>query len=328
MTNSLISIFTAVLGFSIALLIKNNLLPLLKRLKFISDGTASGLSDGSEIPTGGGVMAAAGMFISAALGYTAMRFFSDSIDLSGSDDSLYFAGQIVILAAFAAGFYGDLLKSRGKKDGLSPRAEIGCIVILSAAFVIIRMVIYPADTDITVPFAGTFAAGGAYIILAIAVMTAVSAGMSRFGEVTAEFSSQTAVFAAGAAAVFSKLSPHSFKILSFAAAGSFAALLFVNYPRTSVQAGQSGRLAAAMTLAVLTVSARGAEICLLISSVPLLTYNVSVFLRKKGILKPKAKCIDAKAIGSRTAARFAYSAVWTLIGIGIFYASSAIKYPS
>lgn len=272
-----INILTALIGLCVTFLIGNYLIPVLKRLRFITDGAETDNS-GGRLPISGGVMLCAGSFISSAAGYAAMRFFSDSLDHSGENTASYFAGQLIMLAAAAVGFYSDFLRSRGKKGGMSDGYITLCNVILSAAFLIILFIKNEAHTSLKVPFIGETDLGMAYYPIMLAVMTIIcgcfSAADKRSGAAEAVY----AVFSVGAMAVFSELSVKSTAILSAASAGSAMGFLVWNYPSAKILGGRCGSMLMGMGAAVLTISSENA-VYMLIMLIPVLFDGICGLLK-------------------------------------------------
>lgn len=263
-----INILTALLGLCVTFLIGNYLLPVLKRLRFISDG-AEAEGSGEKLPISGGTMVCAGIFISSAAGFLAMRFFSDSLDHSVDDIFPYFIVQLIMLAAFGAGFYSDLLQSRGKKGGIPEKYVILCELILSAAYLIILFIKGDIDTAIDIPFVGEIELGAAYYPIMLAVMTIICGCFLATDRQAGAAQSVYAVFSIGAMSVFSGLSMSEFGILSAASAGSAMGFLVWNYPSVKILGGRCGSMLLGMGAAVMTVSS-GKAVYMLIMLIPVL----------------------------------------------------------
>ncbi|MGN1417264.1 MAG: hypothetical protein ACI4XF_10485 [Oscillospiraceae bacterium] len=263
-----INVLTALIGLCVTFLIGNYLLPLLKKLRFITDG-AERDSSGEKLPISGGAMLCAGIFISSAAGFLTMRFFSDSLGPHSENAFPYFIGQLMMLAAAAVGFYSDLLRSRGKKGGIPEKYIILGQLILSAAFLIILFIKGDTDTSTDIPFAGKLELGAAYYPIMTAVMTVICGCFSETDRQAGAAASVYAVFSIGAMSVFAGLSMSEFGILSAASAGSAMGFLVWNYPSVKILGGRCGSMLMGFGAAVMTVSS-GKAVYMLIMLIPVL----------------------------------------------------------
>lgn len=305
-----INILTALLGLCVTFLIGNYLLPVLKRLRFISDG-AEAEGSGEKLSISGGAMVCAGIFISSAAGFLAMRFFSDSIDHSSDDIFPYFIGQLIMLIAFGAGFYSDLLQSRGKKGGIPEKYVILCGLILSAAYLIILFIRGDTDTAIDIPFAGNIDLKAAYYPIMLAVMTVICCCFSVTDRQAGAAQSVYAVFSIGAMSVFSELSMSEYGILSAASAGSAMGFLVWNYPSVKILGGRCGSMLLGMGAAVMTVSS-GKVVYMLIMLIPVLFDGICGLF---GLRTVKKAAYGAKNTAAVILKYFIFSLVCVIIAL-------------
>lgn len=307
-----INILTALLGLCVTFLIGNYLLPVLKRLRFMTDG-AERDSSGEKLPISGGVMLCAGIFISSAAGSLAMRFFSDSLDRQSEKVFPYFIGQLVMLAAAAAGFYSDHLQSRGKKGGISDGYVTLCNMILSAVFLILLFIKGDVSTALDIPFIGETELGAAYYPIMPAAMTVICGCFSVTDRQAGAAPSAYAVFSIGAMSVFPGLSMSEYGILSAASAGSALGFLVWNYPSVKILGGRCGSMLMGFGAAVMTVSS-GKAVYMLIMLIPVLFDGICALLGRRPV---KDSSYGAKNTAAVILKYFIFSLVCVIAAIAL-----------
>lgn len=300
----LINIITAAVSFGLLMIFNIYVYPMLKKLRFISDGSETD-SGREALPVSGGILPAAAAFTSSAAGYAVIRAVSDIDASSNNSNKLLFSGQIIILLAFACGFYGDLLKSRGKKNGMSETVQQISIALLCVCFLIMKFVFLPDEKSVDVPFRGEYDLGAYYFPLCLAVM------LISFDCVS--FTGESSKGAAMAAMLFSGLTSFSASsggsIFSAALSGAFTAFFFLNFPKVNILPGKSGALFMGMSAAVAAVSSEN-TIYILIMLIPFYFARIKNILPKKQSAEQNIPYSKKTALTS--AAYFAFSAVCVL----------------
>lgn len=304
-----INVLTALIGLCIAFLMGNLLLPVLKRLRLLTDG-AERDNSGERLPISGGIMLCAGIFVSSAAGFLFMRFFSDSIAFGTENTSYYFAGQLIMLVAAAVGFYSDLLRSRGKKGGISEEYITLIGLILSAVFLIILFLRGNTDTKLNIPFLGETELGAAYYPIMLAVMTVICSCFSVTDKCSGA-ETVYAVFSMGAMAVFSGLSMKEAGILSAASAGSAFGFLIRNCPKVKLLGGRCGSMLMGMGAAVLTVSS-GDAVYLMIMLIPVFFDGICGLF---GLKSSKIRSYGEKNTAAVVLRYFVFSLVCVIIAL-------------
>ncbi|MDD7429796.1 MAG: hypothetical protein PUK49_08505 [Oscillospiraceae bacterium] len=310
-----INILAALLGLCVTFLIGNSLLPLLKKLRFITDGEKRD-SSGEKLPISGGIMLCAGILISSAAGYLTMRFFSDSLDRGSENAFPYFIGQLIMLTAAIAGFYSDHLQSRGKKGGISDGYVILCDMILSAVFLVILFIKGNMDTALDIPFAGEIDLGAAYYPIMLAVMTIICGCFSETDKQAGAAVSAYAVFSIGAMAVFSGLSVNEYGILAAASAGSAMGFLVWNYPSVKILGGRCGSMLMGLGAAVMTVLS-GKAVYMLIMLLPVLFDGICGLI---GLRRVKETSYGAKNTVAIIFKYFIFSLVCVIAALALLQA--------
>lgn len=300
----LINIITAVISFGILMIFNIYISPLLKKLRFIWDGSETD-SGRDALPVSGGILPAAASFTSSAAVYAVIRAVSEIDVNSVNSHKLLFSGQIIILLGFACGFYSDLLKSRGKKGGMSKGVQQIFICMLCISFLILKFIFLPDERAVKIPFSGEYNLRSYYYPLCFAVMLVTFDCVS--------FSGESSRGAAMAAMLFSGISSLSVSadgsIFSAALSGAFTAFFFLNFPRVNILAGKSGSLFMGMAAAEAAVSSDN-MIYILIMLIPFYFARIKNLLPKKQTADKNIR-YDKKTVLT-TAAYFAFSAVCVL----------------
>lgn len=317
-----ITMLTAFAGFAVSVLLGYYLLPLLRRMRFVTSGAESSGFDGN-VPVGGIIIPLAALLASApAIMLHDTRSIYDPDRLR-----IFSAVWIYSVLGAGLGYFGDHADTRRKKIASRDMLLVLTEVMLTVCLLAVKY-LNNSPRHIYIPFVGEKDIGMMYYPVAVIYSLAVIKAYYSMKNAQGIACAAAAAFSAGCVAVFSAVGMTLYAPAAAALAGSCTGFLKWNFPPEKTAVGGTGCLFAGFSAAALAI-ASGQLIIMLIMLLPALCYMlISPRLSGRGrIARLKARIYEHRGKSSAAYAviiMFAAAAVFSAAGAGCLYFSEEL----
>lgn len=309
------------IGLVGAYLFGNMLLPLLRRLRLVKDGSTPEAPNERLTDSGGTALCIGTVFASAA-GIIMLRFFSDGIIYDTRTDPLFFVSEILIILGTTAGFYADILDGNGKKGGFSRPAYVLTECFVYAVFLAVK---YYTDrsTEIYIPLKNSVNLGIMYYPICFALMMIIGESTANLAKTAGSVPSVLSVFFLGAMTVFSHIRSNEASVLCAALAGASMGIIMLNTPKLVLSEGNSGKLFFGISAAVVAVNSENL-IFMIIMFFPAFIDGIIYLLKKTPLISSKEKIITP-AYRSEKNLKYLLSGIFFVLISLLFFFKSGNK---